>query len=66
MEQQFGDQISPQDYLGLLRFSLEHDQKLQKYFEVEKKMDKFKIVSERIPLIIADIQECITMLKGGK
>ncbi len=66
MEAQLGDQITIDNYLGLLRYQLEHDQKLQKYFETQKQLDKMKIVSERIPLLISEIEECITFLKNKK
>jgi hypothetical protein len=61
-----GDLISPEQYLNILRFQLDHDQKLMKYFEQQKQMEKGKLVAERIPIIISEIEEMINFLKSKK
>lgn len=66
MEAQMGSQITIEDYLGVLRFALDHDQKLVKYFEGKKDLAKGKLVAERIPLLIAEIEEIIKYIKGNK
>lgn len=63
---QMGEQITIENYLGLVRYQLDHDQKLLKYFEEKKQMEKMKLVAERTPLMIAEIQEIITYMKSKK
>jgi hypothetical protein len=61
-----GGELSPESYLGLLRFQLEHDKKLFSYFETQKQLENTKLVSERIPLLITEINEVIDYLKTTK
>ncbi len=61
-----GDQISPEQYLGLIRYQLDHDQKLMKYFEQQKQLEKGKLVGERLPILISEVEELITFLKSKK
>jgi hypothetical protein len=61
-----GGDLSPESYLGLIKFQLEHDQKLLKYFETQKQIENAKLVSERIPLLINEISEVIDYVKTTK
>ena len=47
-----GDDISPEDYLLLLKTTFAHDKRLVDYFNQQKDAEKSKLVSERLPLII--------------
>ena len=54
-----GDDISPQDYLVLLRTTFEHDKKLAEYFKQKADKDKFTLVNERLPLIFKEIEDFV-------
>ena len=57
-----GDEISPQDYLTLLRTTFAHDKKLVDYFNQIKDAEKSKLVSERLPLIIKETEELMKQM----
>ena len=59
LENSMGDDISPQDYLVLLRTTFEHDKKLAEYFKQKGDKDKFNLVNERLPLIFKEIEELV-------
>jgi len=59
LEAQMGSEISINMYLGMLRYQLDHDRKLLKYFQDKKDGDKTKLVAERIPVLIAEIEEAV-------
>ena len=61
-----GGELTVDKYLMLLKYQLEHDQKLIKYFESKKEMDKVKLVAERIPMILGEMDECISYAKTQK
>jgi hypothetical protein len=65
-EQQLGDSISIQDYIMLMKTQIDKDRKLALYFEQEKMMDKARIVAERIPIIIKELEEALEFAKQGK
>jgi hypothetical protein len=58
--------ISVDKYISVINYQLDHDRKLQKYFEIKKDMEKVKLVAERIPLLVAELEEAITYAKGQK
>jgi len=62
LEDSFGDEISPQDYLTLLRITFEHDKKLAEYFKQIKDKEKFDLVNERLPLILKEMEELVKQL----
>jgi hypothetical protein len=66
MEAQMGDTITIEAYLGLLKYQFQHDQKLLKYFQDKNEVEKAKLVAERIPLIIAEMEEAIDIVKKKK
>ena len=57
-----GDDISPQDYLTLLKTTFAHDKKLVDYFNQEKNIEKSKLVSERLPLIVKETEELMKQM----
>ena len=57
-----GDEISPQDYLLLLKTTFAHDIKLANYFIQQKETEKSKLVSERLPLIIKETEELMKQM----
>ena len=57
-----GDDISPNDYLALLKNSFDHDKKLATYFSQQKDAEKAKLVSERLPLLIKETEELIKQM----
>ena len=59
LENSMGDDISPQDYLVLLRTTFEHDKKLAEYFKQKGDKDKFTLVNERLPLIFKEIEDFV-------
>ena len=59
LEESFGDEITPQDYLALLKFSFDHDKKLAEYFKQTGDKDKFTLVNERLPLIVKEMEALI-------
>lgn len=61
-----GGDLTPELYLNIIRNQLDHDQKLFKYFETQNQLDKAKLVSERIPLLISEINELIDYIKTKK
>ena len=58
----FGDDIGPEDYLILLRTTFEHDKKLASYFNQIKDSEKSKLVSERLPLLIKEMEELMKQM----
>jgi hypothetical protein len=65
-EPQLGETISIQDYIILMKTQIEKDRKLALYFEQEKMIDKAKIVAERIPIIIKELEEAMEFAKSSK
>jgi len=61
-----GADITVNMYLGLLRFQLEHDRKLLKYFQDKKDAERGKLVAERIPILIAEIEEVVDYMTKNK
>ena len=57
-----GDDISPNDYLALLKNTFDHDKKLATYFSQQKDAEKAKLVSERLPLLIKETEELIKQM----
>jgi len=57
-----GEDISPQDYLTLLKTTFAHDKKLVDYFNQEKNIEKSKLVSERLPLIVKETEELMKQM----
>ena len=62
MTDALGDQISPQDYLTLLKTTFDHDKKLVDFFNQNKDAEKSKLVSERLPLIIKETEELMKQM----
>jgi len=65
-EQQLGDSISIQDYIMLMKTQIDKDRKLALYFEQEKMMDKARMVAERIPITIKELEEALEYAKQAK
>jgi hypothetical protein len=57
-----GEDIGPEDYLALLRTTFEHDKKLATYFNQQKDSEKSKLVSERLPLLIKEMEELMKQM----
>ena len=57
-----GEDIGPEDYLALLRSTFEHDKKLATYFNQQKDSEKSKLVSERLPLLIKEMEELMKQM----
>ena len=57
-----GEDIGPEDYLALIRTSFEHDKKLATYFNQQKDSEKSKLVSERLPLLIKEMEELMKQM----
>ena len=57
-----GDDISPQDYLTLLKTTFDHDKKLVDYFTQQKDAEKSKLVTERLPLILKETEELMKQM----
>ena len=55
--------ITDTDYLNVMRKQLDHDRKLVQYFTDQKNPDKAKIVNERVPILIKEIEEGIKAIK---
>ena len=57
-----GDDISPEDYLLLLKTTFAHDKRLVDYFNQQKDAEKSKLVSERLPLIVKETEELMKQM----
>lgn len=66
IEQQLGEILSIEDYIQLMTKQVNHDRRLGKFFEQEKMIEKGKLVSERISILIQEIKEAIDYAKGNK
>ena len=64
LENMLGDQISLQQYAAIVKDSIDHHRKLQKYFQDKNEIDKQKIVTERINVLVSEMNEIIDLLKG--
>ena len=64
LENMLGDQITPQQYAGIVKDSIDHHRKLQKYFQDKNEIAKEKIVTDRINVLISEMNEIIDLLKG--
>jgi hypothetical protein len=64
LENMLGDQINPQQYAAIVKDSIDHHRKLQKYFQDKNEIDKQKIVTERINVLVSEMNEIIDLLKG--
>lgn len=56
--------LGPEKYITILKLQLDHDRKLLSYLESLKQMGKAKQVSERIPILIREIDDMIKYLKS--
>ena len=63
LEDSMGDEISPDDYLTLLKITFDHDKKLAAYFKQVGDKDKFNLVQERLPLIVKEMEDIMKMKK---
>ncbi len=61
-----GAEITVNMYLGLLRFQLDHDRKLLKYFQDKKDPERGKLVAERLPILISEIEEVVDYMTKNK
>lgn len=66
LESQLGDALSVDSYILIMKKQLDKDRKLLTYFEQNKMPEQAKKVSERIPLIVAEMEEAITFAKQQK
>ena len=57
-----GDDIGPEDYLLLIKSTFEHDKKLASYFNQIKDSEKSILVSERLPLLIKEMEELMKQM----
>ena len=62
LEDALGTDISPQDYLGLLKITFDHDKKLAEYFKQIGDKDKFILVNERLPLIFKETEQLMKQM----
>jgi hypothetical protein len=62
LEESLGDEISPQDYLTLLKVTFDHDKKLAEYFKQIGDKEKFTLVNERLPLIFKETEELMKQM----
>ena len=62
LEESLGDEISPQDYLTLLKVTFDHDKKLAEYFKQIGDKEKFILVNERLPLIFKETEELMKQM----
>ena len=62
LENSLGEDISPQDYLALLKVTFDHDKKLADYFKQIGDKEKFILVNERLPLIFKETEELMKQL----
>ena len=56
--------LSPEKYITVMKIQLDHDRKLLSYLESLKQMGKAKLVAERIPLLIQEMDEVIKYMKS--
>jgi hypothetical protein len=56
--------LSPEKYITVMKLQLDHDRKLLSYLESLKQMGKAKLVAERIPLLIQEMDEVIKYMKS--
>lgn len=61
-----GGEITINMYLGMIRYQLDHDRKLAKYFQDKKEVEKLKLVTERIPILISEIEEAVDYITKNK
>lgn len=66
IENSLGEDITSQDYLYLLNVTFQHDKNLAKYFKQIGDEEKFKLVFERLPLIIEEKKELRDFRKQNK
>jgi len=62
LENSLGDEISPEDYLCLLKTTFDHDKKLATYFTQIKDSNKLQLVNERLPIILKELEELIKQM----
>jgi hypothetical protein len=62
IENAMGDEITPQDYLALLKVTFDHDKKLAEYFKQIGNKEKFTLVNERLPLIVKETEELLKQM----
>ena len=63
LENMLGDTISPQQYAGMVHDSLEHHRKLQKYFQDHNEIEKEKIVTDRINILLSELTEVLNLIQ---
>jgi hypothetical protein len=67
IESQMSDGIINVDkYISVLKYQIEHDNKLINYFESKKEIEKGKLVAERIKVMISEMEEAIQYAKTQK
>ena len=66
LDESFGSQIGPEDYLQLLRYTYSHDQKVLEYFKNNNDQEKMELVKERLPLIAEEILELLKQMNINK
>ena len=64
LENMLGDTISPQQYAGMVHDSLEHHRKLQKYFQDHNEIEKEKIVTDRINILLSELTEVLNLIQN--
>ena len=62
LENSLGEDISPQDYLALLKVTFDHDKKLADYFKQIGDKEKFILVNERLPLIFKETEDLMKQM----
>ena len=62
LEDSLGEEITPQDYLTLLKVTFDHDKKLADYFKQIGDKEKFALVNERLPLIFKETEELMKQM----
>ncbi len=56
-------ELKIEDYLSVIKNQIDHDQKLFKYFENNKEIEKAKLVQMRLPLLMSEMEEGISVAK---
>ena len=64
LENMLGDQISPSQYANIVKDSIDHHRKLQKYFQDKNEISKEKIVTDRINVLIKEMNELLDLIQG--
>ena len=62
LENALGSEISPQEYLALLKSTFDHDKKLSDYFKQIGDKEKFNLVNERLSLIFKETDQLMKQM----